>query len=117
MTNPQALSRFYLALVPFVAAGVALGIGHSNPRLYLPIWLAHALLMVFAVWRLGKNCFTSPDPDQRQLGLIALLIITPWIGFTVFAGMGPPPTTIPQWVTTATEQQIRYALLIAGDFR
>jgi hypothetical protein len=38
----------------------------------------------------------------------------PWMGFTVFAGMGPPPTTIPDWVATATEQQIRYALLMVG---
>ncbi|QKZ13565.1 hypothetical protein [Spirosoma sp. KUDC1026] len=114
MTNSLAISRFYLTLVPFLAAAVALGIGRSKPQLYLPIWLAHALLMAFAVWRLGKNCFTSPDPEQRQLSTIALLVIIPWIGFTVFAGMGPPPTSIPEWVETATEQQIRYALLIAG---
>ncbi|GAB3715996.1 hypothetical protein GCM10027592_56910 [Spirosoma flavus] len=114
MTNLQTLSRFYLTLIPFLAAGVALGIGHSKPQLYLPIWLAHALLMAFAVWSLGKNYFTNPHPAQKQLGTIALLIIIPWIGFTVFAGMGPPPTSIPEWVETATEQQIRYALLIAG---
>ncbi|MVM36242.1 hypothetical protein GO755_39900 [Spirosoma sp. HMF4905] len=114
MINRQALSRFYLTLVPFLAAGVALGLGHSKPQLYIPIWLAHAALMAFAVWSLGKNCFTNPDPEQRQLGIIALLVIIPWVGFTLFAGMGPPPTSIPDWVNTATEQQIRYALLIAG---
>ncbi len=114
MTTTQVLSRFYLTLIPFAAAAVALGIGHSKPQLYLPIWLANALLMVLAIWRLGVNCFTSPDSHQRQLGSIALLVIMPWIGFTVFAGMGPPPTTIAQWVATATEQQIRYALLIVG---
>ncbi len=114
MTNSQKLSRFYLTLVPFLAAVIALALGHSNPQLYLPIWLAHALLMAVAVWRLGKNCFTNPDPGQKQLGTIALLVAIPWIGFTVFAGMGPPPTSIPEWVQTATEQQIRYALLIAG---
>ncbi|MVM31162.1 hypothetical protein GO755_14060 [Spirosoma sp. HMF4905] len=114
MTNRQALSRFYLTLVPFLAAGVALGLGHSSPQLYLPIWLAHAALMAIAVWGLGKNCFFNPDPEQRQLGNIALLVIIPWIGFTVFAGMGPPPTSIPEWLNTVTEQQIRYSLLIAG---
>ncbi|QMW00969.1 hypothetical protein [Spirosoma foliorum] len=114
MTNQQAISRLYLTLVPFLAAGVALGLGHSKPQLYLLIWIAHAALMAFAIWGLGKNCFTNPDPEQRQLGTIALLVIIPWIGFTLFAGMGPPPTSIPDWVNTATEQQIRYALLIAG---
>lgn len=114
MTNPQALSRFYLTLVPFLAAIVALTIGHSKPQLYLPIWLVHVLLMVIAVWRLGKNSLTSLDPQQRQRGTTALLVIIPWLFFTVFAGMGPPPTSIPDWVATATEQQIRYALLIAG---
>ncbi|MEZ0612021.1 hypothetical protein ACAW74_26155 [Fibrella sp. WM1] len=114
MTSRQALSRYYLTLVPFLAAAVALGLGHSKPQLYLPIWLAHAILMVIAVWELGKQGFTSLDPGQRQLGSVALLVIIPWIGFTVFAGMGPPPTSIPEWVNTATEQQIRYALLIAG---
>ncbi|GAB4027422.1 hypothetical protein [Spirosoma koreense] len=114
MINRQALSRFYLTLVPFLAAGVALGLGHSKPQLYLSIWLAHAALMAIAVWSLGKPYFTNPDPGQRQLGTIALLVIIPWIGFSLFAGMGPPPTSIPEWVATATEQQIRYALLIAG---
>ncbi|PQA55689.1 hypothetical protein [Siphonobacter curvatus] len=114
MTNLQALSRFYLTLVPFLAAAVALAIGHSKPQLYLPIWLVHALLMVIAVRHLGKNCLTSLDPQQRQRGAIALLVIIPWTFFTVFAGMGPPPTSIADWVATATEQQIRYALLIAG---
>ncbi|SFD22717.1 hypothetical protein [Spirosoma endophyticum] len=114
MTNRPALSRLYLTLVPFLAAAVALGLGHNKPQLYLPIWLAHAALMASAVWGMGKNCFTNPDPGQRQLGIIALLVIIPWIGFTVFAGMGPPPTSIPEWVNTAIEQQIRYALLIAG---
>ena len=114
MTNQQAISRFYLTLVPFMAAGIALSFGHSNPRFYVPIWLGHAALMAMAVWGLGKKCFTSPDTNQRYLGTIALLVIIPWIVFTVFAGMGPPPTSIPDWVATATEQQIRYALLIAG---
>lgn len=114
MNYTHVISRLYLALVPFFAAAVALGVGHSKPQLYLPIWLIHALLMAAAVWRLGKNCFASPDPKQKQLGTIALLVIVPWIGFTVFAGMGPPPTAIPDWVATAAEQQIRYALLIAG---
>ncbi|MBO0950362.1 hypothetical protein [Fibrella forsythiae] len=114
MTNRQVLSRLYLTLVPFLAAAIALGLGHSKPQLYLPIWLANVALMAIAIWVMGKNCFTNPDPDQRQLGSIALLVITPWIGFTVFAGMGPPPTSIPEWVNTASEQQIRYALLIAG---
>lgn len=116
MNNTHVISRLYLALVPFFAAAVALGVGHSKPLLYLPIWLVHALLMTTAVWRLGKNCFASSDPKQKQLGTIALLVIVPWIGFTVFAGMGPPPTTIPDWVATAHEQQIRYALLIMGGF-
>jgi hypothetical protein len=114
MTNQQTLSRFYLTLIPFLAAGVALGLGHSEPQHYLPIWLTHTALMAIAIWSLGKNCFTHPDHTQRQLGTIALLVILPWIGFTVFAGMGPPPTSVPEWIATATEQQIRYALLIAG---
>ncbi|GAB3793813.1 hypothetical protein GCM10028819_06070 [Spirosoma humi] len=114
MTNRLALSRVYLTLVPFLAAAIALALGHSSPQLYLPIWLAHAALMASAIWYLGKNCFTNPNPGQRQLGTIALLVIIPWMGFTLFAGMGPPPTSIPEWVNTAAEQQIRYALLIAG---
>lgn len=114
MTNRQASSRFYLTLVPFLAAAIALSLGHSKPQLYLPIWLAHTVLMASAVWHLGKDCFTNPNPEQRQLGTISLSVIIPWIGFTSFAGMGPPPTSIPEWVATATEQRLRYALLIAG---
>ena len=110
----RKISLAYLVLVPFAAAVIALTIGRSDYRVYLPLWLINSLLMVTAAWIIGANAIKSNDPGKKRLVITALFIFIPWIFISIFAGMGPPPSTITGWVETATEQQIRYCILIGS---
>lgn len=99
----KKISRLYLILVPFVAAAIGFGIGHSHYIFYIPIWAVHATLMVTAAWLLGAHVVKGPDVELRYLALIAIFMIAPWMFFSIFAGMGPPPSTAQGWVETARE--------------
>jgi len=51
------------------------------------------------------------------LAIAAFLLVVPWMLVSMFFGLGPPPETPAGWVATATEQEIRYIMLvIAGVF-
>ena len=104
----------YLALVPFAAIIIAFALGHSNYKVYLPIWILHSCLLFAAAWVLGLRMIGGPDIEKKHMAVVALFMIVPWIFITIFAGMGPPPSTIPGWLTTAAEQQIRYIILIVA---
>ncbi len=70
--------------------------------------------MATAAWTLGGDAFRHPDVDRKHLAVTALFMIAPWMLFSIFAGMGAPPSTAAGWAATGTEQQIRYYLLILG---
>ncbi|MBO9657723.1 MAG: hypothetical protein J7527_02770 [Chitinophagaceae bacterium] len=44
----------------------------------------------------------------------AMFFIFPWMLFSIFGGMGPPPETAALWALLANEQMVRYTFLIAG---
>jgi len=104
----------YLALIPFVAIIIAFALGHSNYDIYLPIWILHSCFFFVAAWTLGLRTINGPDIAKKHLAIIALFMIAPWIFITVFAGMGPPPATIAEWLASAAEQQSRYIILIVA---
>ena len=104
----------YLALVPFAAIIIAFALGHSNYKVYLPLWILHSCLLFAAAWVLGFRMIGGPDIEKKNMAMVALFMIVPWIFITIFAGMGPPPATLPGWLTTAAEQQIRYIILIVA---
>src|SRR5882757_7704182 len=104
----------YLALIPFVAAIIAFAVGHSSYKIYLPIWIIHSCLLFAAAWGLGARMISGTDVEKKHMAVLALFMIVPWIFITIFAGMGPPPATIAEWLTTAAEQQIRYIILIVA---
>lgn len=106
------VSQIYLTLVPFMTAIVAFINGRINYKIYLPIWLVHACLMVIAAWILGGHVLRSHDVEKKHLVIIASFLIVPWILLSIFFGMGPPPAKPAEWVATATEQQVRYSLLL-----
>lgn len=73
--------------------------------------------MLTSAWFLGLNVISKNDEEKKQLAFGGLLFIIPWILVSIFFGFGPPPEKAAEWVATATEQQIRYSLLItAGVF-
>lgn len=74
-------------------------------------------IMVIAAWTLGLHVIRNHDTEKKQLALGAFFLIAPYLLISMFFGLGPPPETAMGWVATATEQQIRYIMLIiAGLF-
>jgi hypothetical protein len=110
----QKLSLVYLCLVPLIVVAIGFGIGHVSYKIYLPAWLINACLMITAAWNLVGYQLRSNNRKIKQQVITALLLFTPWLLFSIFAGMGPPPATLQGWVNTAAEQQVRYTILIAG---
>jgi hypothetical protein len=110
----QKLSLAYLWLVPPVTMAIGFGIGSVSYKFYLPVWALNACLMIFSAYHLGVHRLWKQDGTGRQQVITALLLFIPWLLFSIFAGMGPPPSTLQGWVNTAAEQQIRYTILIAG---
>ncbi|QEC76036.1 hypothetical protein [Mucilaginibacter ginsenosidivorax] len=113
-TFKQKLSRAYLWLVPPVTMVVGFGIAPVSYKIYLPVWLLNACLIILSAYHLGLRKLWAQGPSGKQQAITALLLFMPWLLFSMFAGMGPPPSTLQGWVNTAAEQQTRYAILIAG---
>ncbi len=115
--RPKLLSLVYLSAVPVLTAVLGFGVGHISYKFYLPIWIVNACLMVTASWILGLNVIKNNEVEKRYQAAGAFFLIIPWILVSIFFGFGPPPEKISDWVTTASEQQVRYSILIiAGIF-
>lgn len=102
-------SFYYLTLIPFLAVAIGFGLGHTSPAIYMPVWAIHTCMVVLLLRSLHNNTSHS-----NKYLLPAYLLVLPWVLFSIFAGFGPPPSTAHAWVQSATEQQIRYLILVAG---
>lgn len=111
MNHLQKIALAYLYSVPLATAVIGFGIGHAEVPLYVTLWALNFCLMSIAIWQLKKTRSIGTDLGWTSA---ALLLIIPWMLFPLFAGMGPPPVKLADWVTTGTEQQVRYTILIAG---
>jgi hypothetical protein len=110
-------SQVYLSLVPILVSAFGLGVGYISYKIYLPVWIINVCLMVTASWTLGLHVIRNHDVEKKHLAIAAFFLIVPWILISMFFGLGPPPQTPAGWVATATEQEIRYIMLIiAGVF-
>ena len=99
--------------MPFLTIIIGVAFGHSNYKIYMPLGILNACLMVLAAWILGAQVIKNQDALKRQLVVIASLLIIPWIMLSILAGLGPPPFSEPaEYVATGTEQQVRYSLLL-----
>lgn len=105
-------SYIYLLLVPIIASGLGFGVGHVSYKIYLPIWLLNIVLMTLASWTLGLNITQQKNAEVKKLANSAFFLIIPWILISMFAGLGPPPETAVEWTASATEQQVRYFMLV-----
>src|SRR5262245_55608926 len=114
MMNIRPLSYVYLCCIPIVTFILAFTTGHISYKLYVPIWLLNFCIMAFAVWTLGIKAFKSTEKEKRYLAYGAGLLILPTCFLSILFGMGAPPDTIQQWVDTATEQKVRFDILLAG---
>ena len=113
----RKVSLIYLIAVPIVGFLLAFGIGHSNYKIYLPIWIINVLIMVYASWILGLNVTKKNDSKNSLLAKGAFFLIASSMLISIFSGMGPPPETISGWVEAEMEQKMRYFILaISGVF-
>jgi hypothetical protein len=71
-------------------------------------------LMFTAVRQVTKRMPSAGEIKPEGWASAGLLLIIPWMLFSVFAGMGPPPVTMTGWLATSTEQQVRYSILMFG---
>ena len=109
----QMLALTYLYLVPIVVAGIGFGIKSVHYKTYVPLWLIHVCLTSLAVTSLGRG--KGPlTPENQALRFAGVFLLIPWVLFSVFAGMGPPPARPEAWLASVTEQQLRYSILILG---
>jgi len=108
----QNASWIYLVLVPFWVFTVAMAIGHISYKIYVPLWVANVGLMISAAWIIGFHAVRSQDAEKKQLAIGGFLLIAPLLFISMFFGLGPPPETIAEWAATATEQRIRFIMLI-----
>lgn len=104
--------QVYLSLVPFVATLLAFVTGHVSYKIYLPVWMLNVCLMIVAAWYLGAHVIKRKDKENRNLAIVACILIAPTLFTSLIAGLGVPPETVSEWVTTGTEQQLRFSLLI-----
>lgn len=110
LNRVEKVSFIYLISVPFLTFLLGFGIGHVDWQLYLPVWLINILMMTLAMRQLLRSRLSG-----NPLAIFtALLLITPWIIFPLFAGMGRPPQNIRGWLDLEGEQHTRFNLLILG---
>ncbi len=107
------LGQIYLSL--FIPLGILLGLalGRLNYQMYLPICLINACLVTMSGWILGAHAMKSQDVEKKHLVFIASCLIVPWALIFLFCFLGPPPDGA-EFVATATEQKVRYAILIVS---
>lgn len=117
MQNPKLyrnISQSYLSIVPIVTAVIGFTVNNISYKTYLPIWITNVFLMLAACWILGAQSITAGNSEKKYLAVSGFLLIGPWIFYSVFAGMGSPPGTYAEWISSAFEQQVRYSFLITG---
>jgi hypothetical protein len=112
--SAKTLSYIYLSLLPILVTILAFTTGHTQPKIYIPVWLLNVALMALAGWSLGGSAFRSDDRHRRYLAAAGAFLILPIVFLSMLFGMGPPPGTIQEWVATAVEQKVRFDAILAG---
>lgn len=107
ISSPAAF--YYLTVIPFLAAVIGFGVGRSSPWVYIPVWIVHSAIMLLLLYRISGGA-ANKSPWLAS----GIMMVIPWIMFSIFAGFGPPPSTPEKWLALATEEQLRYSILTAG---
>lgn len=114
LRQQNSLAFIYLSLVPFITAIIGFAIGGYSNAINIPVWLIHAIIMIYLFWIIGGYLLNNKTAPGSKWITAAVLLFVPWVLFTLFAGFGPPPSSPEKWVTLATQQQVRYSILAAG---
>ncbi|MDB5147576.1 MAG: hypothetical protein JWQ57_1596, partial [Mucilaginibacter sp.] len=68
----QKFSLVYLCLVPLIVVAIGFGIGHVSYKIYLPVWIFNACLMITAAWNLGAHRLINGNREIKQQVITAL---------------------------------------------
>lgn len=109
----KKISYIYLCVVPVLTIALAFLLGHISYTIYIPIWILNFCIMALAVWVLGAKILRGDERENRFLAAGGCLLIFPICLLSILFGMGAPPDTMEEWVTTATEQKLRFDILLA----
>ena len=60
------------------------------------------------------HIFKTTATEKKQLAIISILLILPWLFISIFFGVGPPPEIPSVWIERSTEQQTRYTILLVS---
>ncbi len=101
------ISFLYLLCVPIVVTALAFIVGHVSYKIYIPVWILNMVTMMLAMQRLAAT-------HGEIFKDTAKYFIFPWMLFSIFGGMGPPPETASSWAALYLEQVFRYTFLIFG---
>lgn len=110
--SARRIFHAYLSILPVIVSALGLGVGHVDYNIYVPVWILHSCVMCLGAWITGVRFIRSDDQNKKRAAAIGLFFILPWILVSIFGGMGPPPFTITGWAELATEQQVRFSILI-----
>jgi hypothetical protein len=116
MTKSPLAKNFgyiYLCCIPVLTLILAFALDHISYKLYIPIWLLNICIMAWAAWTLGEKAFRAAEKEKRYLAYGSSLLILTICLLSILFGMGAPPDTIQGWVNTATEQKVRFDILLA----
>ena len=109
MTNhgKQRISFVFLCATPFVAFIVGAVRPLRKPGVYHVLGALLFAAIATAAWTLGARAIRADGQSRRLLGLVGILLLTPFALVALFwVGLGPP------WVSTEAENQMRYLVLI-----
>src|SRR5882757_390173 len=112
-SSTKIFGYIYLCCIPVLTFILAFALGHITYKLYIPIWLLNFCIMAWAVRALGAKAFRAVEKEKRYLAYGSCLLILTVGLLSILFGMGAPPGTRQEWVDTATEQKVRFDILLA----
>jgi len=109
----KTVGYIYLCCIPVLTFILAFALGHIPYQVYIPIWLLNFCIMAGAVGVLGAGAFRAVEKEKRYLAYGSSLLILTVCLLSILFGIGAPPDTRQGWVDTATEQKVRFDILLA----
>jgi hypothetical protein len=109
--NPTGsrVSFVFLCAVPVLTSGLTAVRALRISGVYQTVGAVHFAAVCLAAWMLGLRVIRGGTEERRRLALAAGLLLAPFaLVSLLWVGLGPP------WVANATENRMRYLVLLTG---
>ena len=115
VSGVRRASQVFLWLAPFLSTILMLAYRAGGLKWFAAGGVVLSLLMAAAVWILAASSWRGAAEDCRATLLAGVFLVAGLAIPAVTVTTGPPPTSGAEWVSTLTEQHVRYTgLLMAG---